>query len=91
MDPLKIGSRCGRCQKPMKARKDALGDVDGTVVGCAACGQYGMAGDDRVFDRKELGDEVLEAKLRHRAIKLKENENALQKRYTDAKDGRIWS
>lgn len=91
MDALKATDRCPKCKAAMKVKKDVLGDIECEVVGCMDCHQYGVVGDDRMFDRAELGDHELEVKLRKRAIRLQEQEHEKQARYTDVKQGRLWA
>ena len=90
MDPLSKSSKCPRCTKPLKGRRDAIGGLETPVWGCMECGLYGVEGDDRVFDRVELGDAELEKKLNKRAVALIENEKALQRRYTDVPIGKVF-
>ena len=90
MDPLGSKSKCPRCDKDLKGRRDVIGSVDAVVWACAECGLYGVEGDDRVFDRKELGDDELEAKLRKRAVKLIENDKQAQRRYSDVPTGKVF-
>lgn len=90
MDALNSKSVCPKCNKRLQGKRNVLGVVDTTVWGCVECGLYGVEGDDRVFGREELGDADLEAKLKKRAVKLIENEKALQNRYTDAPIGKVF-
>ena len=90
MDPLNHKSKCPKCDQRLQGRREVIGELDHTVWACMPCGLYGVAGDDRMFDRKELGDEELEAKLRKRAAKLIENEKALQRRFTDVPPGKVF-
>lgn len=90
MDPLGRNSRCPKCDARLKGRRDTIGAVDATVYACVACGLYGVEWDDRVFDRKELGDEPLEAMLTRRAAKVARDNHRAQSRYVDAPGGRVW-
>ncbi len=90
MEPLNKNSRCPKCNEKLKGRRDALGMLDTPVWGCVVCGLYGVQGDDRLFDRKELGDAAIEAKLAKRAAKLIEDEKAFQKRFEDVPIGKVF-
>ncbi len=90
MEPLNKNSRCPKCNEKLVGRRDALGMADTPVWGCSTCGLYGVEGDDRLFDREELGDAEMETKLKKRAAKLIENEKSLQRRFTDAPAGKVF-
>ncbi len=90
MDPLGKNSRCPKCNESLKMRAGVIGAVETPVWACAACGLYGAEGDDRLFDRVELGDTELEKKLFKRAVTLIENEKSLQRRFTDVPKGKLW-
>ena len=84
-------SKCDRCKGVMKGRPNTLAVGDAAVLACMACGLYGVAGDDRVFDRKELGDVELERELNERAARLIRIEAGRQTRYQDAEPGKLWA
>ncbi len=67
----------------MKGKAQVLEGFDAVIVGCTKCKLYGIEGDTETFDRGQLGDEELDAKLRERALVMLQAANREQERYRE--------